>query len=295
MLTDRDRLRHTISGPHARESVAYCLILPEHGILGHWYTWVNEHDVAGRALVLHKEGPEPVLFKHVDGLPAGGQNFDDWTLDGIRLTVGDDLQRASAAFHDDEVDLEFTFEAYHPAFDYAQNAEGCPTYLAANRYEQSGRIHGTLAWNGERIEFDGPGHRDQSWGTRDWDAIHHYKWLAVAGEDISCNLMVTMAHGELDTNGYVYRDGQQSPVTSAQVTTGWGEDWVQDKVQVTVHDDAGRTTDIDMSRYSLARWDVSPTFNFTDTGFTGTMAGAPVRAYVEYTWPRVYLDHLLEK
>lgn len=293
MLTARDRLRHSIAGPHARESVAYCLMWPEHGILGHWYTWVNENDVAGRALVLHTEGPEPALFKHVDGLPANGQDFDDWTLDGIRLTVSDTLDLATAAFHDDEVDLEFTFEALHPAFDYAENAEGCPSYLADNRYEQTGRIYGTLTWGDRRLEFDGPGHRDHSWGTRDWDAIHHYKWLAVSGESVACNLMVTMAYGELDTNGYVFRDGLISPVTTASIDTGWGADWVQDKVRIAVQDEAGRETEIDMARYSLARWDVSPTFNFTDTGFAGTMAGEPVRAYVEYTWPRSYLDHLL--
>jgi hypothetical protein len=294
MLTARDRLRHAISGPHARESVAYCLMLPEHGILGHWYTWVNDRNEAGRALVLHKQGPAPALFKHVDGLAAGEQDFDDWKLDGIQLTVSDSLDVASAAYQDDDVSLQFTFEAYHPAFDYAENARGCPSYLADNRYEQSGRIHGSLTWAGERIVFDGPGHRDHSWGTRDWDAIHHYKWLAVAGEDISCNLMVTMAHGELDTNGYVYRDGLLSPVVSAEISTVWGDDWVQDRVSVLALDESGRTTDIEMGRYSLARWDVSPSFNFTDTGFTGSMAGVPVRAYVEYTWPRVYLDHLLK-
>jgi hypothetical protein len=40
---------------------------------------------------------------------------------------------------------------------------------------------------------------------------------------------------------------------------------------------------------------VVPSFNFTDTCFTGRMADEPVRAYVEYTWPRAYLDHVIKQ
>ena len=71
---------------------------------------------------------------------------------------------------------------------------------------------------------------------------------------------------------------------------------MQDGLRATVVDEAGRTTAVDLDRrHTLARWDVIPSFNFTDTLFTGSVSGEPVRAYVEYTWPRAYLDHVLKE
>lgn len=295
-LVPNDHLRHRLSGRFARESVAYCLLLPEHGLMGHWYTWVNERNEGGRAFVLHQQGPDPVFFDHRDGLPVGEQDFDDWRLDGAWLKVDEPLLGANAGFDSDELSIEFRFDGLHPAFDYDSNVGGTPTYLAQNRYEQGGRIRGRLTWRGEVYEFDGPGHRDHSWGTRDWDAIHHYKWIAAAGADCSTNVMWTLAEGEVDINGYVYRDGVQSPVVGASIETKYGDDFVHDAIAANLVDADGRETVLSLDRrHTLARWDVSPTFNFTDTLFTGTMAGQDVRAYVEYTWPRAYLDHLLAR
>ncbi len=295
-LAPHDHLRHSIDGPFARESVAYCLILPEHGLMGHWYTWVNEAGKGGRAFVLHGDGPDPVFFDHKDGLEVGSQDFDDWNLDGAVLAVGGALESASASFVSEELSVHFTFEGIHPAFDYGSNSAGTPHYLADNRYEQTGRIVGRLEWRGRALEFDGPGHRDQSWGTRDWDSIHHYKWIAASGEDWSTNLMWTLAEGEVDINGYVYLDGVQSPIVDASVRTDYASDFVQNALVAELVDESGRTTVLDLDRrHTLARWDVSPTFNFSDTMFTGTLAGKPVQAYVEYTWLRNYLDHLLAR
>jgi hypothetical protein len=295
-LQDHDHLRHRIAGEFARESVAYCLLMPEHGLMGHWYTWVDERDQAGFAMVLHGEGPDPVFFDHQTGFGAAGLDFDDWRVGRVSLAVGEPLRTAHATYQGDEVGLDFTFEGLHDAFDYDSNATGTPAYLAQNRYEQGGRIVGTLTWRGQELRLDGPGHRDHSWGTRDWDAIHHYKWIAAAGEDVATNLMWTMAMGEVDVNGYMYRDGLLSPVTGMQIDTTYGADLVHDALRASVVDEAGRTTEVDLDqRHTLARWDVIPSFNFSDTLFTGTVAGQDVRAYVEYTWPRAYLDHVLKK
>lgn len=292
-LTPQDHLRHPLDGEFARESVAYCLIMPEHGLMGHWYTWVDDNDQAGFAFVLHAEGPEPVYFDHQTGIDVKGKDFDDWKVGGVTLQVGEALRTATASYAGDELSIQFTFEGMHEAFDYGSNASGTPAYLAQNRYEQGGRIVGKLVWRGQEYVLDSPGHRDHSWGTRDWDAIHHYKWVAAAGETSSVNLMWTMALGEVDVNGYVFRDGILSPATAVDFTTTYGPGLVHDVVIAKVRDEADRTTDVVLDqRHTLARWDVIPSFNFTDTCFTGRIEDEEARAYVEYTWPRAYLDHV---
>lgn len=294
-LQPQDHLRHQLGGEFARESVAYCLLFPEHKLMGHWYTWVNDSDEAGFAFVLHGEGPDPEFFAHETGFDAKGMDFSDWAIGDVTLAVGEPLMGAQASYQGDDLSIDFTFQGMHDAFDYGSNATGTPDYLAQNRYEQGGRIAGTMRWGGKEYAFDGPGHRDHSWGTRDWDAIHHYKWIAAAGEQVSVNLMWTLALGEVDVNGYIFRDGLLSPATSMEITTQYGTDLVHDVVTAHVIDEAGRTTEVVLDeRHTLARWDVIPSFNFTDALFTGHIAGEPARAYVEYTWPRAYLDHVIK-
>jgi hypothetical protein len=296
VLHVEDRLRHPISGAFARESIAYVIPLPDEGILALLYTWVNGQDEAGYAFAIYEQGPDMAHFRHINGLPAEGRDFDDWQIGDIGVQVGPDFDRARAWYADDEASIDVTFDAIHEPFDYDQNRGGCPEWQATNRYEQSGIIHGTLTWRGRTIEIDAPGHRDHSWGRRDWDALHHYKWLAVAGRDRAANVMVTLVEGETLYHGYVYVDGVVSAVTSADVTTQYDPEFWHERVDAVVHDEAGRATPMRFpERFASGRWDVSPTVNFTDGCFSGDIAGGPVAAYIQYVWPRAYLDYLLER
>ena len=155
-LQPDDHLRHAISGEFARESVAYCLLLPELGFMGHWYTWVDGESQAGFAMVLHRDGPDPVFFDHQTGIDATGQDFTDWRVGRVTLEVGEALRTATATYRGDDVEVEFSFEGMHDAFDYDSNGGGTASYLAQNRYEQGGRIVGTLRWGGKTLTFDGP-------------------------------------------------------------------------------------------------------------------------------------------
>lgn len=296
MLDLRDRLRHEIVGPMARESIAYCIISPENGALYLLYSWVNAQDRAGYAFAIYEGGPAPSYFERRENLPANGQNFDDWKIGDLSVKVGPDFGYATASYSDASCSLELEFLSIHDAFDYAQNAAGCPTWQATNRYEQSGRIRGTLRRGDRTFSFDGPGHRDHSWGRRDWDALHHYKWLSIAGEDRAANIMIALVEGETIFNGYVFRDGVLSPIVSATTKTEYDKQWFQETLSVSALDEAGRTTPIDFpSRFAIARWDYSPTCNFTDAAMTGTLSGGPVQAYTQYVWNRQYLDRLLSR
>lgn len=295
MLEITDRLRHAIGGNFARESIPYCILLPEEGLLALVYSWVDGQDRGGYAVSVFDEGPEPAHMRRVDGIAAQGMDFDAWDLGGVHVAVGPDFGSAHVRYEDDECSIDVEFTGLHDAFDYGSNRAGCPPYQATNRYEQGGRFRGTMRWRGRTIDIDGPGHRDHSWGRRDWDAIHHYKWLAVAGEDRAANLMVALVEGETIYNGYVFVDGVLSPIVSATVDTTYGEGVFQEQLTAVMQDEAGRTTTMDFpERFASARWPVSPTMTFTDGCFKGTLEGGPVSAYIQYAWPKAYLDHMLE-
>src|SRR3546814_5597958 len=98
---------------------------------------------------------------------------------------------------------------------YSTHAGGCPPYAADDRIEQSGRITGTLRIGDRVIDIRTMGHRDHSWGTRDWGALHFYRWLqSQAGEDMSVHFWEFYALGERQLRGYVCKDGLMAEITT---------------------------------------------------------------------------------
>jgi hypothetical protein len=85
---------------------------------------------------------------------------------------------AEVSYASEKIRLEYRFEGIHDAFSYRSSPDGLPSWFAANRLEQTGRVSGFLEVGARRIEWDRRmGHRDHSWGTRDWGAPHHWKWF----------------------------------------------------------------------------------------------------------------------
>ena len=75
-------------------------------------------------------------------------------------------------------------------------------------YEQSMRVGGVVVLDGERIEFDGTGHRDHSWGPRDWAPSERWRWLTGQMDGLAFNAMYLTIAGTHATNGYVWADGR---------------------------------------------------------------------------------------
>ncbi|HEV3226141.1 MAG TPA: hypothetical protein VGZ52_04880 [Acidimicrobiales bacterium] len=101
------------------------------------------------------------------------------------------------------------------AFDLEWETAGVPYhYQATTRYEIPCTVHGTIDVGRERIDLDGFGQRDHSWGVRDW---WQFGWVWTSGrlnDD-------TRFHGsdiripQLDVGfGYEQRGGEIKPTNS---------------------------------------------------------------------------------
>src|SRR5438128_1671724 len=149
MLEPKDDLRHSLrSGPHSRESLFYNALLPDKDMMIFIYTWVDAESNGGHLVTVVGDNDVRHAFSAVDGVPVGDRDFDDWEVEGLRLRHSDLLERAEIAFTGDGMTLQASFTGLHAAFDYAQNEDGCPSIVADNRFEQSGRVSGTLVLNG---------------------------------------------------------------------------------------------------------------------------------------------------
>lgn len=99
--------------------------------------------------------------------------------------------------------------------------------VSSEHYEQAMRVSGTIRIGNREITFAGSGHRDHSWGIRDWAAPRLWTWLTCQfGEELAFNLS-RVAIASVDIyNGFVTRDGANYPLRRAQLETGFEDDGV---------------------------------------------------------------------
>jgi hypothetical protein len=292
MLEPQDDLRHTLTpGPHARESLFYNLLLPDEGLLVMFYTWVDGDGRAGHLFAVASEDNERLAFSATDGVPVGDRDFDDWEVEGLRVRHGDLLQTAHLEFDGDGVSYRAQFDALHEAFSYLDNDDGCPSFLAHNRFEQAGCMRGTLTVDGREIAFDTTAHRDHSWGERDWDSIQDWKWIsAQAGEGLALNVLLLHARGETTRHGYVYRDGEVVPVVDIRVKADFDANWWQTRGTIVIVDATGREVVVEAGRFALFRFEAGERIVMHEAACTGTIDGTDALVHFEAGWDRSYAE-----
>ncbi|MBY4573358.1 hypothetical protein ACN94_07145 [Gordonia paraffinivorans] len=251
------------------------------------YSWVDGESRAGSMGLVFGRDNERFTQFHAEGVEMPWDaDFDDWTVGPLRIRHGAPHQSAHVAFDHEGVSLDYHFEATTPAFTYHDNAGGCPDWLADNRLEQSGRVRGTITIGERVVPFDTTGHRDHSWGRRDWTAIHQYRWVNVqAGDDIAINFLEGAALDQHVQLGYVDRDGVQSPVVSVSVDMQRdAEHFSYTSAHFVLIDDLGRRTEITADRRdALAVWPAGG-LQSHDAGGPCVVAGQPGRIHIEEGW-----------
>jgi hypothetical protein len=269
--------------------------LPEHDLAAFVYTWVSGESKAGSALCIYGPavGDEPI-FEVVDGLPVPlDHGFDDWRVGGAHVRHGRPLEVADLDYSSDRARLSYHFEAVHPAYNYGSHAEGCPDWVADDRFEQSGRVRGTLQFGGKVIPFDTMGHRDHSWGTRDWGVAQHWKWLeAQAGSDLIVHCWELEFLGERALRGYVQRDGRIAEVTAVRTIFKTDSNLTHTYQESVVEDDAGRSTTVKGTTFASFEFKVSPLATLNECSMLVEIDGRPGVGHVEMCWPKAYLDYI---
>lgn len=290
-LHDRHKLKEE---ELQRESIAYLFSLPDDGVAGYVYTWVNGFGRAGSAVFVYGPtvGEQPIELL-VNGIQmADDVGFDDWQVGDVHIAHGDD-ESVVATVRNEKIDIDYTFVPSHPAYLYSNHPDGAPQFLADDRIEQSGHIKGVLKFDGKEIPFDTMGHRDHSWGTRHWGIYEHYKWFEFqAGPDLAVHFMDMHALGNRDVYGYVWRDGKMAEVTDVEVDFRYDEDFWHTDADMKVHDELGRTTSVKGEVF--ARYVMTP--HEKAIGHEGssrvTIEGVPGAGHMEMQWHRPYLEYV---
>lgn len=165
-----------------------------------------------------------------------------------------------------EVSVDIAFKGWSPCHDFkeadssfiAERLVACGsrmtdltsiTKVASEHYEQVGNWTGEIRVEGERIGIQGSGHRDHSWGERDWKAPERWTWLtAQFGDEFGFNLSRVVIKSVDLFNGYVCRSGKNSPLRRAWLETDFDADGVtQRAIRVRLEDTTGWQAELEGS------------------------------------------------
>jgi hypothetical protein len=252
-----DDLRHRpMPGQRMRDSLFWEVVLPEEQLAVQVYLYLTGAGKVGFNVAVWGSSAEPLVLDHRHGQIPDDMDLDDFSFSGLSLKQPELRRSASIRYVSDKIDLSLDFEGMHPAFSFTQNPDGLPGWFATDRFEQTGWVKGKVRLpDGRMIELDRIGHRDHSWGVRDWSAPQHWKWIVAYTPDGShmLNGWIWFAHDEWGFAGYVVRDRVLVPVCHIRERTTYDDDGGQLALEADFVDIRGGTTRVTLDRFGLLK------------------------------------------
>lgn len=280
----------------ARESTPYMINLPEHGIAALTYTWVNKNREAGAVMAIFGPGvgDQPIQQLLPDRKVPDSMDYSDWRIDKFRMQQDLKFQHADIAWETDAATLEFSFDAIHPPYAYSMHPDGCPSYAAGDRIEQSGRTTGRIVLPNKEVRFESFTHRDHSWGTRDWRPMLHYNWFHGQSNDgkVAIHYWRCLALGKEVIRGYVVKDGVMADVVRVESDITFDANYFHQKLVTTLHDEAGRATHIVADFYAHYIIQPAPEWQLREAAASATYDGQPGLAWTEVGWQTDYVNYI---
>ncbi|MTE01632.1 hypothetical protein GIY56_15190 [Paracoccus sp. YIM 132242] len=301
LVRAEDDLRHPCPpGGQMRDSLFWQVSIAEERICLQTYFFATDDGNAGANICLWGEGIEPAVVDFHSGSIPDDCDFSVISLGGLSVRQDIAAQRSTLSYAGARLSFDFSFSALHEAFSYHANADGLPAWMAANRIEQSGILQGWIEIDGRRLSLDGRiGHRDHSWGLREWAMPQHWKWLAAYTPDgsITMNGWIWIAGGERGVAGYVARDGKVSPITAIRDHAEYDAEMMQQSARMSIDHGAAQPLELELDTFSAIRFPSSRRnpVTITEAGCAATLDGIAGSGQFETHWPTPYLDYLRQR
>lgn len=298
-LGPADDLRHRpVAGERARDSLFWQLTMPEEQLGVQVYLYLTGTGKAGYNVCVWGSDSRPLAVHQHSGRIADHVDLDEFSFGGLTLSQPQLRTSCLLTYDSDDVQFEYAFTGIHEAFSYRANPDGLPEWFAVNRIEQTGRVRGGIEVAGRYIPWDRMGHRDHSWGVRDWGLPQHWKWLVAYTESgRAVNGWIWIAKGEWGFAGYVVRDGVTYPVRQIDQQAEYDDQMRQRRLRATLTDITGARTELELDVFGVIEL---PTHDRMQTviregACRAVIDGEDGAGQFETHWQGGYLDYLVNR
>jgi hypothetical protein len=183
-------------------------------------------------------------------------------------------------YNSKKVKFEIRFEPLNKIFSYiTTESDKVFDSIGSQHYEQFGVFKGEFVLGSERVEM-GPcfGHRDHSWGIRDWSIIDKYRLFCCAfSKEFAFNLWEGWINNKKFLKGYIFDGNHNSEIVQSQVLTSYSKNGRQPlEAKISILDEQGRkyyiTSQVNHSipippRQSIMYESVAEMFNGKSKGY----------------------------
>lgn len=291
-----DENRHDLSSlPGTREAAAFMLPLPELNCAGIIYTWVSWDGKAGASVSFFGDGIGEKIDERVEGIDVPqSMDFYQWDVGGFKLQIDEPFQSANLAYKGKRLELDFRYEAMHPAYQFNTHRKGCPPYYAINRTEQHGKATGYFKIDGKEFPLDNFCQRDHAWGPRIWGLNQHYKWFHATSPSAAVHFFEMQSFGRVHQLGYVFKDNHMAEITSLKYDFTYDDNMHHTSIYVIAEDSSGRKTTIKNKTIAQFVYPVDPMIQLNESATAVEIDGESGSGWCEFCWNKNYLDFARE-
>ncbi|WXG41996.1 MAG: hypothetical protein WED07_14740 [Candidatus Freyarchaeum deiterrae] len=125
----------------------------------------------------------------------------------------------------EKFNMDFKFNGRFPPFRFDPNKAYVKDVLEQEHYEQSCKVNGTIRFSdGTSLEVDCYGHRDHSWGLRDYSKITKWDWMQAQFDDYAMNIIRLTIGKKTEISGFVSNKKGNIEIVDTKIETQYMED-----------------------------------------------------------------------
>lgn len=234
-LQDSDEYTHIYPEylPNWSESWYFNFIDEKAGI--DWVTRIsyNSFDLKSNVLSVLFVDNEPKVYVNrmkLDEIPE-----DKWNLDKkVKYELIKPHSEWKLTYEDRLFDLNLVWKNRFDPFSYLEGVdliEYLDEYIdligkaSQQHYEQGGIVKGTLKFKktDEIREINCLGHRDHSWGVRQWEVVDKWNWISAQFEDKTVNIAKVIVGKNILVSGFISTDQGNVRVSNVEINTEFEE------------------------------------------------------------------------
>lgn len=229
MISPGDEALHPAGDiPHWQESFYFNWSDPDSGVFGLARIGYRFGDHRADGLVLSIRGGRPEFCYPAVNVPRAGRWEDQNPEKGFRVgrltfEILEPLSRFRIRLGGAHR-MDLRWEATTPALDFGDEQGSFRSEMAAEHFEQAGRVEGWTEFRGHRCEISGTGQRDKSWGPRDWGSLEGWDWVSGQFDDGTAfnATRVQGPDGAVIPAGFVHHGGTTLHLTDVAIHYSWG-------------------------------------------------------------------------
>ena len=236
-ITKEDEYKHEfkIYPPHHNESWYFNIIDPENNL--YFITRISYEMGLKKSrimLILLLNGK---ITAYANDIPKLEQMYDAWDYDKkVKYYCIEPMKKWHITYQDKRIDLDVVFEGRFPVYNYLSHTNPLDSIkklgvdllerTAQHHYEQGMKVIGTLILKKKEktIKIDCLGHRDHSWGTRDWVKIDKWNWISAQFNDETINVFRIEFLGKSLLNGFCSTNNGNVTIKDVEISTKTKED-----------------------------------------------------------------------